>query len=104
MKSLIYLILIGSLMAKDIPKVHKPEMKNQLSIDFSDYVPTTSGKINVIFHVDKKGKVINPIISDSFDIKLNNSVIDAVSKLRFVPAQQNGTPVIVKYNLPIVVQ
>ena len=104
MKSLIYLILIGSLMAKDIPKVHKPEMKNQLSIDFSDYVPTTSGKINVIFHVDKTGRVINPIISDSFDVKLNNSVIDAVSKLRFVPAQQNGTPVIVKYNLPIVVQ
>ena len=91
-------------MAKDIPKAYKPEMKNQLSIDFSDYVPTTSGKINVIFHVDKKGKVINPIISDSFDVKLNNSVIDAVSKLRFVPAQQNGTPVIVKYNLPIVVQ
>ena len=104
MKSLIYLILIGSIVAKDIPKAHKPEMKNQLSIDFSDYVPTTSGKINVIFHVDKTGRVINPIISDSFDVKLNNSVIDAVSKLRFVPAQQNGTPVIVKYNLPIVVQ
>ena len=104
MKSLISLILIGSLIAKDIPKVHKPEMKNQLSIDFSDYVPTTSGKINVIFHVDKTGRVINPIISDSFDVKLNNSVIDAVSKLRFVPAQQNGTNVIVKYNLPIVVQ
>ena len=91
-------------MAKDIPKVHKPQMKNQLSIDFSNYVPTTSGKINVIFHVDKKGKVINPIISDSFDVKLNNSVIEAVSKLRFVPAKQNGTNVIVKYNLPIVVQ
>ena len=104
MKFLISLILIGSIVAKDIPKAHKPEMKNQLSIDFSDYVPTTSGKINVIFHVDKKGKVINPIISDSFDVKLNNSVIDAVSKLRFVPAQQNGTNVIVKYNLPIVVQ
>ena len=104
MKSLISLILIGSLMAKDIPKAHKPEMKNQLSIDFSDYVPTTSGKINVIFHVDKTGRVINPIISDSFDVKLNNSVIEAVSKLRFVPAKQNGTNVIVKYNLPIVVQ
>ena len=104
MKFLISLILIGSIVAKDIPKAHKPEMKNQLSIDFSDYVPTTSGKINVIFHVDKKGRVINPIISDSFDVKLNNSVIEAVSKLRFVPAQQNGTNVIVKYNLPIVVQ
>ena len=41
-------------MAKDIPKVHEPQMKNELHIDFSDYVPTTSGKINVIFHVDKK--------------------------------------------------
>ena len=104
MKSLISLILIGCIMAKDVPKVHKPQMKNQLSIDFSNYVPTTSVKINVIFHVDKTGRVINPIISDSFDVKLNNSVIEAVSKLRFVPAKQNGTNVIVKYNLPIVVQ
>ena len=104
MKSLISLILIGSIVAKDIPKTQKPQMVNELSIDFSGYVPTTSGRINVIFNVDKKGRVINPIISDSFDIRLNNTVIDAVSKLRFVPAQQNGTNVIVKYNLPIVVQ
>ena len=104
MKSLISLILIGSIVAKDIPKTQKPQMVNELSIDFSGYVPTTSGRINVIFNVDKRGRVINPIISDSFDIRLNNSVIDAVSKLRFVPAQQNGTNVIVKYNLPIVVQ
>ena len=104
MKSLISLILIGSIVAKDIPKTQKPQMVNELSIDFSGYVPTTSGRINVIFNVDKRGRVINPIISDSFDIRLNNSVIDAVSRLRFVPAQQNGTNVIVKYNLPIVVQ
>lgn len=104
MKSLISLILIGSIVAKDIPKTQKPQMVNELSIDFSGYVPTTSGRINVIFNVDKRGRVINPIISDSFDIRLNNTVIDAVSKLRFVPAQQNGTNVIVKYNLPIVVQ
>ncbi len=104
MKFLISLILIGSIVAKDIPNTHEPQMKNELHIDFENYVPTTSGKINVIFHVDKKGRVINPIISDSFDVKLNNSVIEAVSKLRFVPAKQNGTNVIVKYNLPIVVQ
>ena len=104
MKTLISLILIGSIVAKDIPKTQKPQMVNELSIDFSGYVPTTSGRINVIFNVDKRGRVINPIISDSFDIRLNNTVIDAVSKLRFVPAQQNGTNVIVKYNLPIVVQ
>ena len=104
MKSLISLILIGSIVAKDIPKTQKPQMVNELIIDFSGYVPTTSGRINVIFNVDKRGRVINPIISDSFDIRLNNTVIDAVSKLRFVPAQQNGTNVIVKYNLPIVVQ
>ena len=104
MKSLISLVLIGSIVAKDIPNTHEPQMKNQLHINFEDYIPTTSGRINVIFNVDKRGRVINPIISDSFDIRLNNTVIDAVSKLRFVPAKQNGTNVIVKYNLPIVVQ
>ena len=104
MKSLISLILIGSIVAKDIPNTHEPQMKNQLHIDFENYIPTTSGKINIIFYVDKKGKVINPIISDTFDIKLNNTIIDAVKRLEFVPAKQNGTNVIVKYNLPIVVQ
>ena len=104
MKSLISLILIGSIVAKDIPKTHEPQMVNELHIDFSGYVPTTSGKVNIIFYVDKKGKVINPIISDSFDVRLNNPIIDAVRKLEFVPAKQNGTNVIVKYNLPIVVQ
>ena len=75
MKSLISLILIGSIVAKDIPKTQKPQMVNELSIDFSGYVQTTSGRINVIFNVDKRGRVINPIISDSFDIRLNNTVI-----------------------------
>ena len=104
MKSLISLILIGSIVAKDIPKTHEPQMKNQLHINFDNYVPTTSGKINIIFYVDRQGKVVNPIISDTFDIKLNNTIIDAVKRLEFVPAKQNGTNVIVKYNLPIVVQ
>ena len=104
MKTLISLILIGSIIAKDIPTTHEPQMVNELNIDFSGYVPTTSGKVNIIFYVDKKGKVINPTISDSFDTRLNNPIIDAVSKLKFVPAKQNGTNVIVKYNLPIVVQ
>lgn len=104
MKSLISLVLIGSIVAKDIPNTHEPQMKNQLHIDFENYIPTTSGKINIIFYVDKKGRVVNPIISDTFDIKLNNTIIDAVKRLEFVPAKQNGTNVIVKYNLPIVVQ
>ena len=104
MKSLISLVLIGSIVAKDIPNTHEPQMKNQLHINFEDYIPTTSGKINIIFYVDKKGRVVNPIISDTFDIKLNNTIIDAVKRLEFVPAKQNGTSVIVKYNLPIVVQ
>ena len=104
MKSLISLVLIGSIVAKDIPNTHEPQMKNQLHIDFENYIPTTSGKINIIFYVDKKGRVVNPIISDTFDIKLNNTIIDAVKRLEFLPAKPNGTNVIVKYNLPIVVQ
>ena len=104
MKSLISLILIGSIVAKDIPNTHEPQMKNRLHINFEDYIPTTSGKINIIFYVDKKGRVVNPHISDTFDIKLNNPIIDAVKRLEFIPAKQNGNNVVVKYNLPIVVQ
>ena len=63
-------------MAKDIPNTHEPQMKNQLHIDFENYIPTTSGKINIIFYVDKQGRVVNPIISDTFDIKLNNTIIE----------------------------
>ena len=37
---------------------------------------TGSGKINVHFHVNERGEVINPIVKDTFDISLNETVLD----------------------------
>ena len=56
------------------------------------------------FTVDERGKVINPEIIDTFDIELNDAIIDRVMAIKFNPAKQNGRPVRVQYNLPILFQ
>ena len=104
MKRLLCLILMGLLIAQDLP-ISKSQLPKPIN-NFHLLLPsqTGSGKINVHFHVNKDGEVINPIVKDTFDISLNETVLDAVKQLRFVPAYQNGQPVKVKYNLPIVVR
>ena len=104
MKRLVCLILMGLLIAQDLP-ISKSQLPKPIN-NFHLLLPsqTGSGKINVHFHVNKDGEVINPIVKDTFDISLNETVLDAVKQLRFVPAYQNGQPVKVKYNLPIVVK
>ncbi len=104
MKRLVCLILMGLLIAQDLP-ISKSQLPKPIN-NFHLLLPsqTGSGKINVHFHVNKDGEVINPIVKDTFDISLNETVLDAVKQLRFVPAYQNGQPVKVKYNLPIVVR
>tara|TARA_X000001382_G_scaffold64734_1_gene44858 strand:- start:310 stop:597 length:288 start_codon:yes stop_codon:yes gene_type:complete len=95
---------MGLLIAQDLP-ISKSQLPKPIN-NFHLLLPsqTGSGKINVHFHVNKDGEVINPIVKDTFDISLNETVLDAVKQLRFVPAYQNGQPVKVKYNLPIVVR
>ena len=104
MRALIYLMLMGSLMAQNLPisKSQPPKPINQVHI----LLPygTSSGKINVSFQINKKGEVVNPIVKDTFDISLNETVLDAVKQLQFLPAYQNGHAVRVQYNLPIVVR
>jgi len=56
----------------------------------------------VEFVVDTRGKVVRPNIVDTFNIKLNETIIDRVMAIKFKPALQNGKPVEVKYLLPIV--
>ena len=104
MKRLVCLMLMGSLMAQDLPisKSQLPKPKNNFHIILPDDIG--SGRINVHFHVNESGEVINPIVKDTFDISINETVIDAVKQLRFVPAYQNGHPVKVMYSLPIVVE
>jgi len=107
MRVLVCLLLMGSLIAQDLPvgKNQHPIIKKPFSLSYHDLpiLDTTSfvGNILVEFTVDTEGKVIEPNIVDTFNIKLNEAVIDKVMCLEFKPALQNGKPVKVKYKLPI---
>ena len=110
MKRLICLILMGVLTAQNssFGESQLPKMTSPFEIDYLDLpYPDTSkykGKVLVKFIVDERGKVINPEIIDTFDIELNDAIIDRVMAIKFNPAKQNGRPVRVQYNLPILFQ
>ncbi len=114
MKIQLVLMLWGSLAAQNLLSdgINKPMEKgsqypkllNDLNLDSISYNTYDTGKINVSFEVDTTGKVCNPQITDTFNIKFNDAVIDAVERLEFIPALQNGIPVHVRYVLPIVFQ
>ena len=107
MKTLIMLmglLTAQNLFAGDIDNSSKsrsqlPQLINKL--DLRHLYSREVGNIYVKFEVNKAGKVKNPII---FNTKHNSTVLDAVNKLNFSPALQNGIPVKVKYFLPIRVQ
>ena len=110
MKRLICLILMGVLTAQNssFGESQLPKMTSPFEIDYLDLpYPDTSkykGKVLVKFIVDERGKVINPEIIDTFDIELNDAIIDRVMAIKFNPAKQNGRPVRVQYSLPILFQ
>ena len=110
MKRLICLILMGVLTAQNssFGESQLPKMTSPFEIDYLDLpYPDTSkykGKVLVKFVVDERGKVINPEIIDTFDIELNDAIIDRVMAIKFNPAKQNGRPVRVQYSLPILFQ
>lgn len=60
-----------------------------------------NGHINVQFEIDIYGNVVNPIILDSFNVTLNSVVLDKIKQAKYYPALQNGTPVKVRYTMPI---
>ena len=107
MRVIMSLLLMGSLIAQDLPtgKSRQPKVKKPFNLSYIDieHIDTTSfvGNVLVEFTVDKQGKVIEPNIIDTFNIKLNETIIDKVMCIEFKPALQNGQPVKVKYKLPI---
>ena len=84
MRVLVCLLLMGLLIAQDLPtgKNRHPKVKKSFSLSYEDvkHLDTTSfvGNILVEFTVDTEGKVIEPNIVDTFNIKLNETVIDKV--------------------------
>ena len=75
--------------------------------DFDDYPGLVStiynigGDVIVGFIIDEHGKVIQPEIIDTFNLVLNDVIIDKVKQMKFSPPLQNGRPVRVRYKLPI---
>jgi TonB family protein len=96
------LLLLGTLVANDnsLPKEIVPfELyAHELPIIHNVY----EGKVLVSFIIDEEGNVSQAEILDSFNVKLNDVVLDKVKQTKYKPALQNGRAVSVKYQLPIV--
>ena len=107
MRRLICLMLMGMLIAQDLPigENQHPKVKRPFRLGYHDLrIPDTTdikGRVIVSFFVDEDGEVTNPEIVDTFNTILNDAIIDRVLAIKFEPAKQNGRPVRVKYSLPI---
>ena len=109
MKWALSLMLIGSVLAKNLPANHGetrlPIQKQQFELTYYDLRETLLDKIPggviVEFEINESGKVENPVIRKSFELSINDAIIDKVMMLKFKPALQNGRPVRVRYKLPI---
>ena len=101
-KLLSCLLLLGTLVAEDnsLPKEIVPfELyAHELPIIHNVY----EGRVLVSFIIDEEGNVSQAKILDSFNVKLNDVVLDKVRQTKYKPAVQNGRAVRVKYQLPIV--
>ena len=71
------------------------------------FVFKKTGNYNNVLPIPKQsnhsnGDVENPIVLDTFNVDLNEVVIDKVKQTKYKPAKQNGRPVKVRFKLPIV--
>ncbi len=97
------LLLLGSILAQN--NSHPPKeivpfelYAHELLIIHNVY----EGKVLVSFIIDEEGNVSKAKIIDSFNVRLNDVVLDKVKQTKYKPALQNGRAVSVKYQLPIV--
>lgn len=94
-------ISLSTIIAKD---TRPPEQIIPFNLTYEDVkdIGEVMGQILVSFIVDESGKVIDAEILNTFDKDLVPIVLDKVVQMEFNPAMQNGYPIRVKYNLPIV--
>ena len=81
MKRLICLLLMGSLMAQNSKENQYPIPIKPFELTYEDIQPILGntgklGRISLEFEINKNGEVENPIVLDSFNIRLNSVVID----------------------------
>lgn len=62
------------------------------------------GQVVVQFVVDERGNVVDPVVLRSPNPILSDAALAAVRESRFVPGQQRGRPVRVRYAVPVTFQ
>ena len=104
MRIILALMLTGVLAARDLPNGESRQPIPKIGFELKENeIPAVyrSGKIIVEFFVNESGKVEDPVVKDSFNVALNDVVLDKIRQTEYFPALQNGRPVKVKYLLPI---
>ena len=101
-KLLSCLLVLGVIMAQDNSQLPKEVVPFELYTHELPIIHNVVGKVLVSFTIDEEGNVNQAEIIDSFDVSLNDVVLDKVRQTKYQPAIQNGRAVSVKYQLPIV--
>ena len=101
-KLLSCLLLLGTLVANDNVQLPKEIVPFELYAHELPFIHDVVGKVLVTFIIDEEGNVSQAEIVDSFNVYLNDVVLDKVRQTKYQPAIQNGRAVSVKYQLPIV--
>ena len=98
----VYLVMLLSIIRAE--ESRPPEQIVPFRLTYEDVrdIGEVMGQILVSFIVDESGKVVDAEILNTFDTDLIPIVLDKVVQMEFTPAIQNGYPIRVKYNLPIV--
>lgn len=73
-------------------RVEYPELARRAEIE---------GRVFIQFVVDEQGRVVDPVVVRSPSDLLSEAALKAVRESRFVPGQQRGRPVKVRYSLPV---
>ena len=101
-KLLSCLLVLGVIMAQNNSQLPKEVVPFELYAHELPIIHNVVGKVLVSFTIDEEGNVNQAEIMDSFNVYLNDVVLDKVRQTKYQPAIQNGRAVSVKYQLPIV--
>ena len=98
----VYLVMLLSIIRAEESRPAEQIVPFELTYEDVRDIGEVMGQILVSFIVDESGKVVDAEILNTFDTDLIPIVLDKVVQMEFTPALQNGYPIRVKYNLPIV--
>jgi protein TonB len=78
-------------------------IENNLIYPEAAYKKNIQGVVKVSFIVEKDGSVSNPTIISGIGYGCDEEAVRIIASLpRFIPGKQNGNPVRVQYNVPII--